>query len=149
MSKPARAVPRRRRRPARLIAPARDDSRLWLPAIAGAMAFLAALALSAALVAGEFATRWRAGLEGKATVELAGDADDATVAATLDVLVRDPAVRGAVRLERAEVARLIEPFLGALQPHRAAHRGIADENVQGRGDRGVVGVAGELSLIHI
>jgi cell division transport system permease protein len=90
-------------------------SRLRLDWIVAAMAFLAALAFAGALTVNDQVTRWRAGLSGNLTVELAGEAGRATadLAAVLAVLRDTPGVARAEPLSRAQVSDLLAPWLGS------------------------------------
>ena len=83
------------------------------------MAFLAALALGASLIADRAAEGWQAGLANRITVQIAppetGDARaglDRATAAALAVLNATPGIAHAAPLSDAEIAALVEPWIG-------------------------------------
>ena len=99
--------------PALRLREARTSLRLdWIVA---AMAFLAALAFAGALTVNDQVGRWRTGLSGTLTVEIASapGRDGAELAAVLAVLRSTPGVAQAVPLTRDEVGSLLIPWLGA------------------------------------
>ncbi|MBK1667997.1 hypothetical protein CKO28_08100 [Rhodovibrio sodomensis] len=87
------------------------------------MVYLATLALAAAIAVSNVAQAWDSGLAGKLTVQVppspppsAGDSgrgQTARVDAVLDALRETPGVRSAEQLSQQEMARLLEPWLGA------------------------------------
>jgi cell division transport system permease protein len=90
-----------------------------LDVVIAVMAFLAALALGASLIAERAALGWRAGLADKLTVQVlppaknaAGASLDEEVAAALSVLRATPGIVHAAPLSDAEMAALIQPWLG-------------------------------------
>jgi cell division transport system permease protein len=92
----------------------RDTTSRVVPWIIALMAYLAALALAGTLLLNAFAGRWDAGLAANLTVLLPSlDAADpeASLQAALQVLERTPGVL-ARKLEREEIAKLVEPWLG-------------------------------------
>jgi cell division transport system permease protein len=83
------------------------------------MAFLAALALGASLIADRAALGWQSGLAAKLTVQVLppekGDARAglaAEVRAALDVLGRTPGIAHAALLSDADTEALVEPWIG-------------------------------------
>lgn len=90
-------------------------SRLRLDWIVAAMAFLAALAFAGALTVNDQVARWRAGLSGNLTVEMASEAGRATtdLAAVLAVLRDTPGIAHAEPLSRQQVGDLLAPWLGS------------------------------------
>ena len=99
-------------RPPRLIPDDEGAGRL-LPWVFAVMTFLAVLALAAALVLRGLVDGWNAGLAGVMTVELAPGATQAEVRAAEQTLAGTAGVASAVALGEADVARLIEPWLGS------------------------------------
>lgn len=96
----------------------RDEAAAPLDVVIAVMAFLAALALGAALIAERAAESWQAGLAGRITVQIVpenGDtaALDANVARALDVLRATPGILIAEPLSGEEILKLVEPWLGA------------------------------------
>lgn len=87
------------------------------------MTFLATMALSASLALQGLGTQWRSGLEGKATVEIPATDEDGKVrpeplrresrTKILTFLKGAPAVAKADLLAPADLASLVEPWLGA------------------------------------
>jgi cell division transport system permease protein len=84
------------------------------------MAFLAALALGASLIARHAAESWSAGLSGKITVQIlpasSGPARDSLTAETdaaLAVLRATPGIVHAAPLSQEEQLKLVQPWLGA------------------------------------
>ena len=99
-------------RPPRLIPDDEGAGRL-LPWVFAVMTFLAVLALAAALVLRGLVDGWNAELAGVMTVELAPGATQAEVRAAEQTLAGTAGVASAVALGEADVARLIEPWLGS------------------------------------
>lgn len=90
-----------------------------LDVVIAIMAFLAALALCAVLIAQRTAQDWRSGLAGKLTVQvlppMQGPAQPALsreTAAALSVLRATPGIFSAHELNESETQRLVEPWLG-------------------------------------
>ncbi len=112
-----------RRRP---LLPLPDDAtNRFLPWIVALMVFLAALALAGGLVLDAGVARWRAGENGKLTVQVPPDQADEgqaapghaaegerRVAAVLRALDRAPDIAKARALGRDELVALLEPWLG-------------------------------------
>lgn len=96
-----------------------DDSIRFVPWIVGVMAYLAALALAAALMLSNIAAEWSAGLEGTLTVQVPisddalADQKDQRVLSAVRVLLATPGVDSARPIPLAEVAEMLEPWLGA------------------------------------
>ncbi|GAA0582010.1 cell division protein FtsX [Rhizomicrobium electricum] len=91
-----------------------------LDVVIAVMAFLAALALGASLIAQHAADSWSAGLSGKITVQIlpasTGAARDGLAAETeaaLAVLRGTPGIVRATPLTEAEQLKLVQPWLGA------------------------------------
>ncbi len=95
-------------------------ARLTLVASA-AMAFLAVLALSAALAAAILGAGWKATLETSTTIRLMGEGEELerAIAVTLDILATVPGARNAEHLDMAAQADLLAPWLGAAFPETA------------------------------
>lgn len=107
----ARAVSKRDRE----LPLAGDDSARFLPWVAGAMVFLAAVALAGALLAQTVASRWQQDLAGSLTVEVPSRADASAAErerAALALLKATSGVRDAVPVPRSRLERLVEPWLG-------------------------------------
>ena len=97
----------------------REKGAAPLDLVIGVMAFLAALALGASLVAERASIGWRAGLSDRLTVQIlvpSGGDVNATLQhetdATLDVLRATPGIAHAAPLSEAEMQSLVEPWLG-------------------------------------
>ena len=98
----------------------RDQGAAPLEVVIAVMAFLAALALGASLVADRAAQGWRSGLAGQVTVQLlpplTGPAEPALKqesAAAIAVLNRTPGIALATPVSREDALKLVEPWLGA------------------------------------
>ena len=93
----------------------RDGSGRFLPALIALMVYLAALATSAALALDRALGRWNDGLAGTLTVEVpvGEDASKDELAAALATLRAAPGVLATEPLERAQMAKLLAPWLGA------------------------------------
>jgi cell division transport system permease protein len=93
----------------------RDTTSRVVPWIIALMAYLAALALAGTLLLNAFAARWDSALAATLTVQVpsleAAD-PEAGLQAALQVLERTPGVLSARKLERDEIAALVEPWLG-------------------------------------
>ena len=97
----------------------REKGAAPLDVMIGIMAFLAALALGASLLADRASLGWRAGLSDRLTVQILvpghGDARGELVhetAAALTVLRATPGIAHAAALSEAEIQGLVEPWLG-------------------------------------
>lgn len=91
-----------------------------LDVVIGVMAFLAALALGASLIADRAAEGWRAGLSGRLTVQVLppehGPADPALsqeTDAALAVLRNTDGIVHAAELSQQDTLKLVEPWLGS------------------------------------
>jgi cell division transport system permease protein len=91
-----------------------------LDVVIGVMAFLAALALGASLVADRAAEGWRAGLAGRLTVQVLPPEHGAPnpalaqeTAAALDVLRSTDGVVHADEVSQEDTLKLVEPWLGS------------------------------------
>lgn len=84
----------------------------FLPLMLGVIAWLACLALAAALLLASLGAGWNAGLEGAATVEIPASAASRAEAAR-QRLSAAPGVTHARLLSPAETRRLVEPWLGS------------------------------------
>jgi len=93
-----------------------DSSARFLPWLVAFMVFLACLALASVFVVERAAARWDRGLKGQLTVQIPAPRDEATRPARLEAVIAllqaTPGVRGISVLTPAEVARLVEPWLG-------------------------------------
>ena len=101
----------------------RDASGRFLPWIVAIMVYLAALALTCALVMNKMVLRWETGLSGRITVhipaaegeqagEQAAPGEAEAARAAVGALRGTPGVREVEILGAEEVARLLEPWLG-------------------------------------
>src|ERR1700750_2534372 len=97
----------------------RDKGAAPLDFVIAVMAFLAALALGASLIADRAALGWQSGLAAKLTVQILppeqGDARaglDAQIQAALDVLNATPGIAHAALISDTETAALVEPWIG-------------------------------------
>lgn len=100
--------------------PLSDDSTTRLvPWIVGVMAYLAALALAAALTLSNVAREWSEGLEGSLTVQIpAAENDtpqttDARIVAAVRVLLKTEGVDSARPIPLPEIGKMLEPWLGS------------------------------------
>jgi cell division transport system permease protein len=91
-----------------------------LEVVIAVMAFLAALALGASMIADRAAQSWRAGLSGRLTVQILPPMHGAPEPALTDetnaalgILRVTPGIIRAELLSQAESAKLVEPWLGA------------------------------------
>ena len=101
--------------------PLSDDSTTRLvPWIVGVMAYLAALALAAALTLSNVAREWGDGLEGSLTVQIPAAEDDALqttdakIVAAVRVLLKTDGVDSARPIPLAEIGKMLEPWLGSV-----------------------------------
>jgi cell division transport system permease protein len=99
----------------------RDKGAAPLDFVIAVMAFLAALALGASLIADRAAQGWQAGLANRLTVQIlppqSGDARaglDKATAAALAVLRSTPGIAHAAPLSDAQIAALVEPWIGKI-----------------------------------
>lgn len=97
----------------------RDKGAAPLDFVIAVMAFLAALALGASLVATRAAHGWQSGLADRITVQVmppeqgdAGAGLEAETKAALAVLNRTPGIAHAALLSDAEINALVEPWIG-------------------------------------
>ncbi|MBI3678195.1 MAG: hypothetical protein HY243_16420 [Proteobacteria bacterium] len=107
-----------KRRNASRVVP-REDGAAPLDIVIGVMAFLAALALGASLVADRAAESWRAGLVDRITVQilppehgLAQEALEKETDAALVVLRSTDGIVRAMPVSQEETLKLVEPWLG-------------------------------------
>lgn len=91
-----------------------------LEVVIGVMAFLAALALGASLIADRAALSWRAGLAGRMTVQVLPPEDgppeprlSAETESALSILHATPGILRAQPLAEAQAEKLVEPWLGS------------------------------------
>src|SRR6185312_7990316 len=98
----------------------RDTAAGPLDLMIAVMAFLAALALGASLVADRAAQSWRSGLAGQFTVQIMppieGEAEPALErdsARAIEVLRGTPGIAVVTPVSRADALKLVEPWLGA------------------------------------
>jgi cell division transport system permease protein len=101
----------------------RDKGAAPLDFVIAVMAFLAALALGASLIADRAALGWQSGLADRITVQIVppdnGDiaaAFDAETRAALGVLNATPGIARAAPLSQAELSALVEPWIGKSGP---------------------------------
>ncbi|MDE1986287.1 MAG: cell division protein [Alphaproteobacteria bacterium] len=97
----------------------REKGAAPLDVVIGVMAFLAALALGASLVANRTADTWRGGLAGKLTVQIVPPAQGLAqqglqreTDAALAVLRTTPGIAYAAPLSQEEQLKLVQPWLG-------------------------------------
>ena len=103
-------------RPGRIMP--RDRGAAPLDVVIGVMAFLAALALGASLIADRAAESWRSGLANRVTVQIlppekSAVSLDGEVEAALRVLRAAPGIAHAERVSDQETLNLVKPWLGA------------------------------------
>jgi cell division transport system permease protein len=96
----------------------RDKGAAPLDVVIAVMAFLAALALGASLIAERTALGWRAGLSDRLTVQVLPPANetqglDKEVDAALLVLRATPGIAHAAALTQEQTLSLVQPWLGA------------------------------------
>lgn len=94
--------------------PFRDASGQYLPWVLAVMVFLATLALAGALQLNGAVVLWQRGVADRLTVELPGDVTAARMAAVLESLRGRAGVAAVTVLSQAEVAELLEPWLGRV-----------------------------------
>ncbi len=94
--------------------PFRDASGQYLPWVLAVMVFLATLALAGALQLNGAVALWQRGVADRLTVELPGDVTAARMAAVLESLRGRAGVAAVTVLSQAEVAELLEPWLGRV-----------------------------------
>jgi cell division transport system permease protein len=97
----------------------RDKGAAPLDFVIAVMAFLAALALGASLIADRAAQGWQSGLAAKLTVQIlppdSGDPHaglDAQIRAALDILNAAPGVAHAALISDTDTEALVEPWIG-------------------------------------
>jgi cell division transport system permease protein len=94
----------------------REKGAAPLDVVIAVMAFLAALALGASLIAQRSAEGWRAGLAGRLTVQVVPPVNaanfDGEVAAVLAVLRRTPGIAYANPISQEATLELVAPWLG-------------------------------------
>lgn len=85
---------------------------------AGAMTFLAVLALALAFAADDIASRWEAELSGTATIRISAPSDEreAQTEAVLSALGQTPGIATTRRVDDAEQRALLEPWFGSDLP---------------------------------
>lgn len=97
----------------------RDPSTKLLPWIVGLMVYLATLALAGALLLSGLLNDWNQGLSGKITVQVMPLGDEtveetrARVTEAVRTLLKTPGVAEAKPIPLAEIAAMLEPWLGA------------------------------------
>jgi cell division transport system permease protein len=109
----------------------RDGSGRFLPWLVALMVYLAALALSGALVLERTLESWDRGLAGTLTVELppALSGGNGGLAAVLKDLTATPGVVAARPLSRAEMTALLAPWLGTGVPDDLALPQLVDVRI--------------------
>lgn len=96
----------------------RDTAVRFLPWLVAFMVYLAALALTCAMVMHKMVERWDQGLAGRVTVQVpppASNSPDAVarqIELALEILGETPGVSHAEAIDRADMAELLEPWLG-------------------------------------
>jgi cell division transport system permease protein len=98
----------------------REKGAAPLDVVIGVMAFLAALALGASMIAERTAIGWRAGLSGRLTVQILPPARDAGHSAfqqeidtAVSILRSTPGIAHAAPLTQEQTLNLVQPWLGA------------------------------------
>ena len=100
------------------LAPNRDSTSRLLPWIIGLMVYLAGLAVSVTMVFEQVIDRWSAGLKGSVTVVIEPSVNgediktEARIETALRLILTTPGISSAIPLANADVAELIEPWLG-------------------------------------
>jgi cell division transport system permease protein len=124
-----RNAPARRAKAARRLRPAGFDdlglrralSDRLLPFLVAAMAFLAALALAAAMATAMLAQHWQQGAEAQLTIQVPTPTDPASsghgsrLAAVMAILQSEPGVVSAKQITSADLSTLLKPWLGDAQ----------------------------------
>jgi cell division transport system permease protein len=100
----------------------RDSGTFFLMLLVGLMTTLAVLALSASFTLSGMTQRWTSGLENKATIEIPAQGADGKILSADEIentinrlqyaLQDDPAIESLHAMTRAEVQKLLEPWLG-------------------------------------
>jgi cell division transport system permease protein len=95
----------------------RDKGAASLDVVIAVMAFLAALALGASLIADRAAVSWRTGLAGRLTVQIlpperARMPEEAQIDAALSVLRNTPGIAHAGLISEQDTVALVKPWLG-------------------------------------
>jgi cell division transport system permease protein len=97
----------------------REKGAAPLDVVIGVMAFLAALALSASMLANRQAESWREGLAGRLTVQVLQPDHptstrnmDTETKAALEILRATPGILTITAMSDADAAKLVEPWLG-------------------------------------
>ncbi len=127
----------------------RDDAPRYVPWIIAVMVYLATLAAAGALALDTAVARWDKNLRTTLTVQVSPDTSARVAARTeaaLGVLRAHPAVAKARALSRADVAALLEPWMGraSLSPELPMP-GLID--VRLRAGRGLDGLSARLAAI--
>jgi cell division transport system permease protein len=98
----------------------RDDGAAPLDIVIAVMAFLAALALAASLIADRAALGWREGLAGRVTVQVLppdsgppGPELERQTRAAIEILSTTPGIVHVARISHEDALKLVEPWLGA------------------------------------
>jgi cell division transport system permease protein len=96
----------------------RDKGAASLDVVIAVMAFLAALALGASLIAERAAVSWRTGLAGRITVQILPPEKsqmplDRQINAALDVLRHAPGIAHAALVSEQDTVALVKPWLGS------------------------------------
>lgn len=92
-----------------------DPARRFLPWLLAMIVYLAALALAGMMTVSAAVERWDRGLTGTLTIQIPAAAEgarDTGVANALAALKATPGIESARRLSNAEIATLLEPWLG-------------------------------------
>lgn len=93
-----------------------DSAGRILPYATALMAFLAALALAAALAVGDAATRWSAGFGGGLTIQLGAPPSKQVdpMARIVEMLLATPGIEQVSETPEEDINRLLAPWLGGL-----------------------------------
>lgn len=97
----------------------RDAAARFLPWLVAFMVYLAALALTCAMAMHKLVDRWDQGLAGRITVQIppptSNDPDAVTrqLELVLDALAEAPGIGDAEVIDREDMAKLLEPWLGS------------------------------------
>jgi cell division transport system permease protein len=95
---------------------ARDPVRWSLAAIAAVMAYLAALGGIGLIALGDARRDWQGALGGVLTLQLPAETSQARLEVVLALVRQTTGASGAQVLDPAEIARLLEPWLGTSVP---------------------------------
>jgi cell division transport system permease protein len=129
---------------------ARDGSGRFLPWLIAPMVYLAGLALAGMLTLNGALANWDRGLAGTLTIEIPAPPDsqkgDGGFAATLAVLQATPGIVAMHPLDRAQVSKLLKPWLGdAVSPEELPLPRLVDLRIAPGGGFDLAGLKSRLA----